>query len=163
MKTSLFALTMLLSLITHNTLASTHIPAQYPLKKITITVIHPVKRNTPESYTISIKANGNSFLARANQEKQALTVSNDALLDLVNDFYTIHFFELADNYAVKKQVLLKEGNMVTTVISKQANADGDKLCIQLRTFKKCVTIVEGHPIGAAQIVKKIEDSFMPKQ
>ena len=164
MKSTLLLLTMLvMSLLTHNLLASTHLPAQYPLKKILITISNQTNRNTPEGYYISINGNGNSFYTRNNQAKQDLTVTNDTLLELVNEFYTIHFFELVDNYALKKQVVLKDNKTVTTIRMKQSEMNSKKICIQLRTFKKCVTIVDDQPVGVAQLVKKIEDLFIPKQ
>lgn len=162
MKLSLSALTFTLCLLAYDTLASTHLPAEYPLNKIMITVIHPIQQNTPESYRITLDGSGNSFYAHHNQEKQALTLSNDTLLELVNEFYTIHFFDLVDNYAIKKQVVMKADKTVTTVINKQTKANGSRICIQLRKFKKCVTIVDGQPASAAQLVKKIENLTIPK-
>lgn len=128
-----------------------------------ITVIHPIQQNTPESYTISINGSGNSFYTHQNQERKTLTLNNDAFLEILNEFYTIHFFDLEDNYAVKKQLIMKDDKTVTTIINKQTKENGTRLCIQLRKFKKCVVIVDGQPVGAAQLVNKIERLIIPKQ
>ena len=82
---------------------------------------------------------------------------------MVNDFYKIHFFELPDTYAIKKQVVLKDNTTVATVVTKQVNASSKKLCIQLRTYKKCIAIVGNQPVEAAELVKKIEGLFLSKQ
>ena len=103
------------------------------------------------------------FIVKTAKEKQALTVPNETLLELVNDFYKIHFFELPDTYDVKKQVVLKNNNTVATVVTKQVNVSSKKLCIQLRTYKKCVTIVDNQPVEAAELVKKIEGLFLSKR
>ena len=66
-------------------------------------------------------------------------------------------------YAVKKQVVLKNNTTVATVVTKQVDVSSKKLCIQLRTYKKCVTIIDNQPVEAAELVTKIEGLFLSKQ
>jgi hypothetical protein len=155
-----------ISLTSNNLSAKPHLsrlPAQYPLKKITISISHQPGAAMPGGYQIIINGDGNSFYRQNSKEKQALTVPKETLLELVNDFYKIHFFELPDTYAVKKQVVLKDNTTVATVVTKQVNVNSKKLCIQLRTYKKCVAIVDNQPVEAAELVKKIEGLFLSKQ
>ncbi|MDP3335131.1 MAG: hypothetical protein Q8S55_24565 [Methylococcaceae bacterium] len=152
-----------MSLNSNVLLANPPLPAQYPLNKIKISILHKPAPGIPDGYQITINGIGNSFYSQNNHEKHAFTVPRETLLELVNDFYTIHFFELADTYAVKKQVRLKDNTTVATVVTKLANVSSQKMCIQLRTFKKCVTVVDNQPVEAAQLVKKIEGLFLAKQ
>jgi hypothetical protein len=160
-----FLIMLGMSLISNNLSANphlSHLPAQYPLKKITISILHQTGSSISGGYQITISGNGSSFYSQNSKDKLAVTVSKETLLELVNDFYKIHFFELPDTYAIKKQVVLKDNTIVATVVTKQVNMSSKKLCIQLRTYKKCVSIVENQPIEASQLVKKIEDLFLSK-
>jgi len=161
-----FVIMLGMSLTSNNLSANPHLsrlPAQYPLKKITITLSHQPGTGIPGGYQITISGDGNSFYSQNSKEKQALTVPKETLLELVNDFYRIHFFELKDTYAVKKQVVLKDNTTVATIVTKQADVSSKKLCIQLRTYKKCVTIIGNQPVEAAELVTKIEGLFLSKQ
>jgi hypothetical protein len=166
-KFAICLLTMLgMSLISNNLSANPHLsrlPAQYPLKKITISILHQPGAGIPGGYQIIISGDGNSFYKQNSKENTALIVPNETLLELVNDFYKIHFFELPDTYVVKKQVVLKDNTTVATVVTKQVDVNSKKLCIQLRTYKKCVTIIDNQPVEAAELVKKIEGLFLSKQ
>lgn len=162
MKSLLICLTIFTSLITHDLFASTHVPAQYRLKNILISVSSQSSSDLSKNYQVSINGNGNSFYIKNNQEKQALTVANETLLELVNDFYTIHFFELKDSYGIKKEVKFKKSDILTTVISNHSLENSKKLCIQLRTFKKCLSTFNDQPVGAVHLIQKIEDLFIPK-
>ena len=154
-----------MSLTSSNLSAKSHLsplPAQYPLKKVTISLSHQSGAGMPGSYQITINGDGNSFFIQNSKEKQAFTVPKETLLELVNDFYKIHFFELPDTYAVKKRVVFKDNTTVATVVTKQAGVSSKKLCIQLRSYKKCVAIVDNQPVEAAELVKKIEELFLSK-
>ncbi|MCX7103047.1 MAG: hypothetical protein NTX38_16590 [Methylobacter sp.] len=167
MKFTLLLTTVLISnLICNTILASPYIPslpAQYPLNKTLITISSQSGKDNSENYKISINGNGASFFNKNNKEKQSLSVTNDRLLELLNDFYAIHFFEIADTFTVKKQVRLKENTkIVTTVVKKESDMNSKRICIQLRSYKKCVTVVDNQPLAVAQIVSKIETLLQPK-
>ncbi|MEQ1619984.1 MAG: hypothetical protein ABL919_01165 [Methylococcales bacterium] len=150
-------------IISNDLLANPPLPSQYPLNKIKISILHKTPPGIPGGYQITINGSGNSFYIQDSQEKQALNVSKETLLELVNDFYTIHFFELPDTYAVKKQVILKNNATLATVVTKLTKQSNKMMCIQLRSFKKCLTIVDNQPNEAAQLVNKIEGLFLAKQ
>lgn len=163
MKLTLLLFTILMtSLISSHLLASPYLPAQYPLKKISITLSSQADKENPESYQILISGNGSSFFRKNNGEKQALSITSDTLIELLNDFYAIHFFEITDTFTVKKQVILKDNKTVTTVVKKESNVGSKRVCIQLRSYKKCVRIVDNQPSAVAQIVNKIEILARPK-
>lgn len=157
MKFTLLVFTMLITSLMSNTLlAGSHLPAQYPLKKVLITLSSQSGKNNPENYQISISGNGDSFFSQNNKPKQPLSITSDTVLELLNDFYAIHFFEIKDTFAVKEQVILKDNKTVTTVINKEPSMSNKKVCIHLRAYKKCVTVVDNQPLAVAQIINKIE-------
>lgn len=70
MKFTLLIFTLLVaSLVSTNLFASSHLPAQYPLKKVLITLSSQSGKDNPENYQVSISGNGNSFFSQNNQEK----------------------------------------------------------------------------------------------
>jgi hypothetical protein len=81
-------------------------------------------------------------------------------MELINRFYQIHFFELTDSYTEKYMVILKDKSTVATIATKMADSGSTRLCIQLADYKKCVTIVNNRPEGAADIVKTMGDLLL---
>ncbi|MDD2760825.1 MAG: hypothetical protein PHH11_11090 [Methylomonas sp.] len=136
-------------------------PAQYPLAEVSISILHQTGHGIPGGYEIAIHGNGNGYKQNtdANPVKIETYISNEILLELLNDFYRIHFFELGDTYLVKKQVLLRDNALVATTALKMADVSSKKLCIQLADYKKCVTIVGDQPVEASQLAAKIEKLF----
>jgi hypothetical protein len=166
MKFTLLLSTVLISnLICNTILASPYIPslpAQYPLNRILITISSQSGKDNSENYKISINGNDASFFNKNNKEKQSVSVTNERLLEFLNDFYVIHFFEIADTFTVKKQVMLKDNKIVTTIVKKESSTNSKRICIQLRSYKKCVTVIENQPLAVAQIVNKIEKLLQQK-
>ncbi len=163
MKFTLLVFTLLItSLMSNSLLAASHLPAQYPLKKVLITLSSQPGKDNSENYQVAISGNGDSFFSQNNKPKQPLSITSDTVLELLNDFYAIHFFEIADTYTVKKQVMLKDNKIVTTVVKKESDMNSKRICIQLRSYKKCVTVVDNQPLAVAQIVSKIEALLQPK-
>jgi hypothetical protein len=95
-----------MSLMSNTVSANPDLPLTYPLKEVIISILHQTGHGIPGGYQVTLSGDDKSFYSRNNEAQQQLTVDNKALLELVNDFYQIHFFELADTYSVKKQVIL---------------------------------------------------------
>ncbi|WP_445366625.1 hypothetical protein ACH5Y9_14880 [Methylomonas sp. BW4-1] len=159
MKNNLLLFTILLDIIfSNNVLAKPYspvLPTQFPLKKIQVTISSQSTKENAESYQILLNGNGNSYFIKNNQQ-QPLNVTNDTLIELLNDFYAVHFFEISDTFNVKKKVVLKDNETATTVINKEPVTESKKVCVQLRAYKKCLSIVDNQPLGVSQIVNKIE-------
>ncbi len=68
----------------------------------------------------------------------------------------MYFFETSDTFSVKKKVVLKDSQTVTTIINKEPAIDSKKVCVQLRAYKKCLSVIDNQPLGVSQIVNKIE-------
>lgn len=159
MKNNLLLFTIFLGIIfSNNVLAKPYspvLPTQFPLKKIQITVSSQSNNKNAEFYNISLNGDGNSFFIK-NNEKQPIKVANDTLIDLLNDFYAVHFFETSDTFHIKKKVVLKDSETLTTIVNKESVTDSKKVCVQLRAYKKCISVVDNQPLGISQIVNKIE-------
>lgn len=158
MKINLSLFSILIGVFFSSTVAakpySSILPTQFPLKKIQITVSSQSNKENAERYLISLNGNGNSYFIKNNQ--QPLNVTNDTLIELLNDFYAVHFFEISDTFNVKKKVVLKDSQTVTTIVNKEPAIDSKKVCVQLRAYKKCVSVIDNQPLGVSQIVNKIE-------
>ncbi|MCK9606104.1 MAG: hypothetical protein M0R33_06585 [Methylomonas sp.] len=136
-------------------------PEQYRLADVSITIRHQTSRGIPGGYQIALHGDGTAYLQNtdANPVKTELHNSTAAIIELLNDFYRIHFFDLADTYAKKKQVLLRDDGLVATTVMKMADVDSKKLCVQLADYQKCVTIINNEPAEASQLIAKIEKLF----
>lgn len=142
--------------MTTNLSASPELPLQYSLKDVSISILHQPGQGLPKGYQVVIAGDGNSFYTYNNGPKQTLSVEKKTVLELVNDFYHSHFFELADTYTVKKQVLLKSDGSITTMAERLVDIASTRLCIQLADYQKCITVVNGQPASAASLISKIE-------
>ena len=134
---------------------SSVLPTQFPIKKVLITVSSQSGNKNTESHQISLNGNGNSYVSK-NNEKQPLNITNDTLIELLNDFYAVHFFEISDTFNVTKKVVLKNNQTVTTIVNKEPAIESKKICVQLRAYKKCLSVIDNQPLGVSQIVNKIE-------
>ena len=138
-------------------------PTQYPLSEVAISIRQQAARGIA-GYEIGISGDGNSFYQQnsaANPPRIERRFSNPVLIGLLNDFYRIHFFELADSYQLTKQVVLRDDGMVATAASKRVDAAGKVLCVQLADYRKCVTLFNDQPPQVAQLIAKIEGLFTP--
>jgi len=134
-------------------------PLQYPLDQVAISILHHTSHGIPGGFEIAIQGGGNGFYLQ-NAVKTELQISSNTLIDLLNDFYRIRFFDLADTYRVQEQVVLGDNGQVATRHITTNDASSNKLCVQLADYQKCVTIVNDQPAEAAQLVAKIEKLFM---
>lgn len=148
-----------INLMVNTVSANPNLPLTYALKDITISILHQTAHGIPGGYQVTLNGNGNSFYSLNGETQQPLAVDNKALLELVNGFYQIHFFELADTYSIKKQVLLKDDTTVVSVAGKILDSANHKVCIHLADYQKCITVINNQPAEVAQLVKKIEALF----
>lgn len=153
-------ITLGMSMVPNSLLANPDLPSTYPLKNVIISILHQTSHSIPGGYQVTLSGDGNSFYSRNGEHQQPLAVDKNILLELVNDFYQIHFFELADTYSVKKQVILKDDSTVASIAMKLLDTTNHKVCIQLADYQKCITVINYQPTEAAQLVKKIEGLFI---
>ncbi|MEQ1600450.1 MAG: hypothetical protein ABL885_01645 [Methylophilaceae bacterium] len=145
-----------INLMTPSQAASADLPLHYPLNAVSISLLQQTAHGIAGGYQITLRGDGNNIYSCNGKTQQVPTIDKKALLDLINEFYELHFFELADSYSVKKQLLLNDDNTLATIATKMLDTGSKQLCIQLAEYKKCITIINNQPAVAAQLVKKIE-------
>jgi hypothetical protein len=133
-------------------------PIQYPLEQVAISILHYTSHGVPGGYEIAIQGNGNGFYLH-NAVKTELKISNNILIDWLNDLYRMRFFDFSDTYKIEEQVILGDNGLVATRHMTTNDASGTKLCVQLADYQKCVTIIKGQPAEAAHLIAKIEKLF----
>ena len=164
--TTSYLLVLGLTLIAGNAMADsgqTKPPLQYELSQVTISIRHQTSRGIPGGYEIMVSGDGAGSYVQNKAGKSATTnlrVSKEQLLELINAFYKIHFFELADTYSVRRRVILRDGSTVVTGLRKLVDMGGTKVCIRIADYNKCITVVDNQPVAVANLVKTIETMFI---
>lgn len=138
------------------------LPATYQLEDVRISVLHQTGHRLPGSYTIQIRGDGQATQEIDQQATTELTLPDETLVDLLKDFYRIHFFELQDTYTIKKQIALLEDRSIVTSGYRLVDMSSQRLCLAIGGYEKCVTIMDEQPLAASQLVKKIEALFTKK-
>jgi len=131
-------------------------PKQYQLEDVRITILHQTGHRLPGGYKISISGDGKGTYVSDKEGEKKLDVKNETLLELLNDFYRIHFFELQDTWTVKKQVALLDDNSIFISPRRLVDVSSKRICIEIENYKKCVTIVENQPVEVGNLIAKIE-------
>jgi len=159
MKANRLIISVLLSILFSNTVIakpySPILPTQFKIKHVSITISTQSSNKNSDSHHISLNGNGDSYFIKNNQ-KQPINITSEMLIDLLNDFYAVHFFEISDTFNIKKNVIMKDDKTLTTLVSKESTIESKKVCVQLRHYKKCISVVDNQPFGVSQIVNKVE-------
>lgn len=155
-----FLTTLAMSLIPHNSSATPELPTHFPLKTLAITIQYQTAQSIPDSYQLIIDGDGKIIISRNDKTTQPKPISKDTLLELINDFYQIHFFELSDTYTVKTQVVLQNDGNVAILAQHMTDMDTKHLCIQLADYKKCITVVNGQPASLSSLIQRIENKIV---
>ena len=137
----------------------TDFPVKYQLKDVRISILHQTGHRIPGSYQINISGEGRASYTIDKKQTTNIILPNKTLIELLNDFYRIHFFELQDTYTIKRQIALVDDHSISTFSSRLVDMSSKRLCITLADYKKCVTIIDQQPIVANQLVDRIERIF----
>ncbi len=133
-------------------------PVRYPLETVEISIVYHPGRLLPGGYKINIDGNGKaSCLTKKGGE--TLNLQDRNIIELLNDFYRVHFFDLPDTYTVKKQVSLLDDHSVSTFAERLVDISSKQICIKLSSYKKCITIVENRPVEVNRVAEKIKSLF----
>ena len=134
-------------------------PPRYPLAQVTISLSRPPGRAPGGASRITISGDGRVSATHGRDTEprsSARTLSAEKLIDLLNAFYRVHFFEMVDSHGVDRTVQLGPAGMVETLATKWMDRGGKRLCVELGDYRKCVTIVQGRPVEAARLAERIE-------
>ena len=131
-------------------------PTQYRLENINISILHQTSRRIKGGYKINISGTGKVSYILDKKDKTQFNLNKETVVELLNEFYRIHFFELQDTYTLKKEVVLLDGNSISLSIQRLVDISSTLLCIKISAYKKCVRIVGNQPLEANLLVEKIE-------
>ena len=135
-------------------------PRQYRLEQVGITLLFQTPNRNVANFEIAIQGDGRASYASDKGERRELTLRNEELVELLNEFYRIHFFELQDTYTLKRQVSLLEDGTISTFVHRQVDMGSKRLCIKIADYTKCVTIVANEPPAANELAEKIRSLFV---
>lgn len=131
-------------------------PRQYQLEDVAITILHQTSHRIPGSYKISIGGDGQGSYTSGKAGEKKFTLKGETLLELLNDFYRIHFFELKDTWTVKNQVALLDDNSILVSPMRLVDVSSKQICLALADYNKCVTVVGNQPAELSNLISKIE-------
>ncbi|HHJ38944.1 MAG: hypothetical protein AXA67_10685 [Methylothermaceae bacteria B42] len=134
-------------------------PRQFPLKEVRITVLHQTGHGIPGSYRITITGDGKAVQAVDKNKRKEITLSKKQLVELINEFYRIHFFELPDSYGVQRHVVLMDDGTLRLFTGRLADVASQQVCIEISDYKKCITVINRHPLELRLLVDKMEALF----
>jgi hypothetical protein len=82
-------------------------------------------------------------------------VANQDLLNLMNELYRMHFFELPSDYTAEYSVVQKEDGILATMISSMNDEPSTSVCVSIREYKKCVAYGRKGPLELENLVERV--------
>jgi hypothetical protein len=133
-------------------------PQNYLLSQVNISFLYQANPMLHSNYEITLSGNGQGeyVLHKASESvRKEFKFSEESVMQLLNDIYKSHFFELSDTYTLKKRVILKSDNQVVTMALKMNDVSSQQFCIQLADYKKCLTVMDEQPAQVVQIINQL--------
>lgn len=81
--------------------------------------------------------------------------SKQDLLNLVNEFCKMRFFELRSEYTAEYSVVQKEDGHLATMISSMDDEPSTSVCVFIKEYKKCIIYSRKGPIELENLVHRI--------
>ena len=134
-------------------------PGQYRLDQVRISLLFQTPNRQVGGYEITIDGGGKATYVDDKGTRRELTLRDEALVELLNEFYRIHFFELPDVYTMKKSVSLLDDGLISTFGSRHVDMSSKRLCVELADYRKCLTIVVDQPPEANALAERIRSLF----
>lgn len=135
-------------------------PSSYQIDQVNISLSHQTGHRLPGSYQINISGTLDAMKVVDQNLKEEVKLSESVFIELLNEFYQIHFFEFNDTYTVQTSVALLDEGKIETFKRKTMDMDSQRMCLSITDYKKCVTIMGSQPSDLKELVKKIEMLFI---
>lgn len=103
---------------------------------------------------VHLSGTGSATLERDGQTLSFRYASRD-LLNLMNAFYKIRFFDLPTNTTARHSVFLKEDGSVVTSSLRMLDAASTRVCFSVATYEKCVTYASEPPRELDELVQRV--------
>lgn len=129
-------------------------PSSYRLNDISVRLtLHP---GSPAFSTrwINLSAEGAVLLERDGTTAR-FSYANQDLLNLVNELYKMHFFELPSEYTAEYSIVQKEDGHLATMISSMDDEPSTSVCVLIKEYKKCITYSRKGPLELENLVHRI--------
>ncbi|MDO7083607.1 hypothetical protein WNY51_15135 [Pseudocolwellia sp. AS88] len=128
-------------------------PLTYGLDTVTVTLTkHAGAKKGSSSQHIQFLGTGLSILEKEGK-KVTFNYSHTKLIKLLNNLYSIHFFNLPTRYNIKYSVYLKEDGTVNTNALRMVDASSTTICFNIPSFEKCVTYSSDGPTELQELTK----------
>lgn len=132
-------------------------PREYQIADVMISVTQQPGNPAFNQRKISISGDGTCIQTHTMPAttKQCETLSADVVLELINDFYRIRFFDLGDNFKVKRRVFMLDGSTVKQSVLRILDKESARLCFKVSNYEKCITLIQDVPKELEVLVHKI--------
>lgn len=130
-------------------------PSRYPLQEVTVSVIKQGGNPLFGRRTGWVFGDGRCRYDVDKAEQHTETVCpalpRAVLLELLNTFYRIHFFDLKQSYTTRYRVTLQAGQELQMTALRLADSASTSVCLRLGDYQKCVTFSQDPPTDLAQL------------
>lgn len=131
------------------------IPTTYTLEKLNINLtIHAGSKKGASAQHLHISGMGNSTLEQ-NGKKIPLNYSPENIVNILNTFYQIRFFDLPTRHNIKYSVYLNEDGSIGTNALRMVDASSTTVCFNLPDYEKCVTYGSDGPSELQALTKHL--------
>ena len=128
-------------------------PLNYHIDNVSIHLTRqPVRTDSIQS--VSLSGNGNATIERGGNFARFAYPTGD-LLNLLNEFYRIRFFDLPVKYTTRYFVFLKDDGTVAMSALRMSDAASTRLCVVIEEYEKCVTFGRDGPFELESLAKRI--------
>ena len=104
--------------------------------------------------SVSLFGNGSATVEHSDKLVRFSYPAGD-LLNLLNEFYKIRFFDLPAKYTTRYSVFLKDDGTVGMSALRMSDATSTRLCIDIGEYEKCVTFGRDGPLELESIAKRV--------
>ena len=138
-------------------------PPEYRLADVRITVTRQPGNPSFNRRSISISGDGQceqTDTKPAASSKRCGSLDRKAVLELVNEFYRVRFFDLSDSYRVRYRVFVLDNGIVRRSVLRMVDTGSVQLCFEVSDYRKCITFILDVPKdieGLAQRILSLAD------
>jgi hypothetical protein len=140
-------------------------PLSYKIEEVRISLTQAPGSPSFPIERLILFGNGNATLER-NGRSVTFDYSQKDLMNVLNEFYKIRFFELPEDYSTEYSVFLDDNHVAQTTALRLSDAESTSVCFAVGNYKKCVTYSHNGPLELENVVKRVfsdADKFASKK
>lgn len=128
-------------------------PSTYRFDEVRVCITQHAGSPAFSNRRISLSAEGGIILRDGAIVQLPFTKQD--LLNIVNGFYKIRFFELPSDYTARYSVVQKDNDILSTMIWRMEDEPSTSVCIFIKEYKKCVTYSQKGPLELETLVQRV--------